>query len=888
MRKLTSNEPQLSRIALIVTFYLLSFVLTYAQEIKGVVRSSNGESIPFASIYIKELTTGTTSNLEGEYSIQLEPGKYTIIYQALGFVRVQEEVNLNSGILVKDIVLHTQDYKIKEVRVFGGNEDPAYPIIRKAISLAPYFLRQVKHYQSSVYLKGGFDMNKVPRLFRKKLLEEGIEEGKSYVVESINEITFDSPNRFTHKQISKHSTIPDDNEQEVMGFINYSFYDSDDNIAISPLSRKALSFYKYQYEGFFQQDEYYVNKIKVTPKRKNQKLFEGYIYVVDDLWNLHSVDLVNEQFFGKIHVKQVQEPVKGKAWLPVSHHFDVDVKMMGFNVEANYGGSVKYTEVILDEGLPVPQSLIDAYNKIEEEQQIEQEIAEVVKTKEQQKIEELLAKKELNNREMLKLSRLMEKENKDKEREGKGLQLDSFQDTYKIIKDTVKRDTIDWNKIRPIPLSKSEIESFGLKDSLTLAKAGVDKDSLKIDSLKRKGLSKIGKLLAGSTYYVADSAFEVRHKGLLSPEAIEFNAVDGWVFKQEFRIRHRFDDKKKRLDLYPEMKYSFGRKSFMYRLNTYLYTDYVKRTRYQLGGGSWSADFNNSSGISPFVNSVSSLMFKENYMKLYRNDYLNMGVKTDLTNGLIFETGLRYDYARKLENSTNYSMAFQNKSYEANNLPALNSNSSAYDSRSAFILSADLTYTPKYYYRISRGVKRMVESDYPTFSLNYKGALINVLNSSSKFHLLQAGVKQDLEWSYMYKFKYNIKAGYFINHDAMHFSNYAHFDTNEPDVSFKDWTSSFSTLNNYDYSTNQWFLESHAAFTTPYLLIKNVPFLQDKLWNEDLYWHHLTTPDLRNYNEVGYSVSQIWLLMNVGVFAGFEDFKYSTWGVKVSLKLGEL
>ena len=96
-----------------------------------------------------------------------------------------------------------------------------------------------------------------------------------------------------------------------------------------------------------------------------------------------------------------------------------------------------------------------------------------------------------------------------------------------------------------------------------------------------------------------------------------------------------------------------------------------------LRGGSWSSDFNTSSGISPFVNSVSSLMFKENYMKLYRNDYLNMGVKTDLTNGLIFETGLRYDYARKLENSNNYSMAFQNKSYEANNLPALNSNSSA-------------------------------------------------------------------------------------------------------------------------------------------------------------------------------------------------------------------
>ncbi len=881
-------KPKTTITFIILVVLLLSSNYTYSQVVSGVVKSSDGESIPFASIFIKELTTGTTTNLEGEYSLSLTPGTYRVSFQALGFSKIVEKITVENSDIIKDIVLKPQDYKIKEVRVFSGKEDPAYGIIRKSISLAPYFLRQVKHYKASVYLKGGFDMNKIPALFRKQLREEGVEQGKTYVAESINEIIFNAPNKYEHHIISKQSTIPNDSEDEVLGYLNYSFYNSDSEIAISPISRRAFSFYKYRYEGFFQEGEYYINKIKVTPKRKNQKLFDGYIYIVDNLWNIHSVDLVNEQFFGKIRIKQVQEEVIGKAWLPVSHQFEVDVKTFGFNATANYGGSVKYEEVELDEDLPVPSSLKEAYAEEEEIEELVQEESKVSLNKNQQKIEELLKKDDLNNREMLKLSRLMEKENESIEQMGKGLELESLDDTYKIIRDTIPADSVDWNKIRPIPLSKKEVESLGIRDSLTLALSGIKQDTAKVEEDKSESLSLIGNIIGGKKYVISDSVprITLRHYGIIDKESFSFNAVDGFVFQQRFNFRYYFmNEKKSLLYLRPDFKYAFNRKTFNWNLYARLNYDNIKHTVFTLKTGQWSKDFNEFSGIANFPNIVSSLIFKENYMRLFQDDFISFEAKTDLANAFILSAELKYQDIDKLENSTNFSLGNQQKDYEDNNIIDNGFSSDVFQSKKGFQLRTSLQYTPKYYYRIDKGRKRMIESKYPTFTLAYEKGIKRILDSESDYDLIELSINQEFEWSFMYAFNYDIHGGYYANHSNMHFSNFIHFNTSEIPISFKDWKRNYNLLNDYKYSTNKWFIEGHMSYSTPYLIVKNIPFLQDKLWNENIYLHHLTQPNLKNYNEIGYGISQIFLMMNIGVFAGFEQFEFNNWQFKISLNL---
>ena len=59
--------------------------LSSAQILKGKI--TNQAAIPFqySTVYIQELKQGTTSNTKGDYEIKLPAGKYTVIYQSLGY-----------------------------------------------------------------------------------------------------------------------------------------------------------------------------------------------------------------------------------------------------------------------------------------------------------------------------------------------------------------------------------------------------------------------------------------------------------------------------------------------------------------------------------------------------------------------------------------------------------------------------------------------------------------------------------------------------------------------------------------------------------------------------------------------------------------------------------
>jgi hypothetical protein len=57
------------------------------------------------------------------------------------------------------VTLPEQVYQIPVVNISASGEDPAYPIMRWAISLAPYYLNQVKYYKANVYLKGNLLIN---------------------------------------------------------------------------------------------------------------------------------------------------------------------------------------------------------------------------------------------------------------------------------------------------------------------------------------------------------------------------------------------------------------------------------------------------------------------------------------------------------------------------------------------------------------------------------------------------------------------------------------------------------------------------------------------------------------------------------------------------------
>ena len=174
-----------------------------------------------------------------------------------------------------------------------------------------------------------------------------MKEGDSFLMESFNEIEFTAPDKYSQKVISFNSTFPEEgNEISPMDFIQASFYQPVlADMAISPLSPNAFSHYNFKYLGTSLQGNFTINKIEVIPKRKSQQLFSGTIYIIEDLWCLHSVDLTNENLIGRVRIQQLYIPVQEQIWMPVSHKFEINISIIGFKADAGYGGSVKYIEV---------------------------------------------------------------------------------------------------------------------------------------------------------------------------------------------------------------------------------------------------------------------------------------------------------------------------------------------------------------------------------------------------------------------------------------------------------------------------------------------------------------------------------------------------------------
>ena len=215
-----------------LTWILILLVMTeipaVSQKLKGRIVDLSGNPVGYATVYIDELKLGTTSNARGDYELRLPPGKYNVLFQSLGYAPVIETIIMGETDVEKNTVLPEQVYEIPEVRISQSDEDPALPIMRKVIGLAPYYLNYIDHYKAEVYIKGNLYIKRIPKIIQKSMRmgstgessyvsaggkasenEEILKEGDSFFMESFNEIEFNVPDKYLQRVVSFNSTFPD-------------------------------------------------------------------------------------------------------------------------------------------------------------------------------------------------------------------------------------------------------------------------------------------------------------------------------------------------------------------------------------------------------------------------------------------------------------------------------------------------------------------------------------------------------------------------------------------------------------------------------------------------------------------------------------------------------
>lgn len=432
-----------------------------------------------------------------------------------------------------------------------------------------------------------------------------------------------------------------------------------------------------------------------------------------------------------------------------------------------------------------------------------------------------------------------------------------------------KRDSAYWASVRVIPVDSAEIRSYIKRDSI----------QHRIDSLRKDyHASKFSftDLFTGGKIGGDSTRFTFHYDGLLRA-APEYNFVDGVWLGQKFELLTKLG-KHNRLKIAPYIYYTHARKSIVGGGNIELNYAPMRDGRLKISGGTTSEDFN-PHGIHRLNNSFASLIRGRNYDFFYKKEFANVENRIDISNGLVLITGFEISRRSGLSNNTDYTWGSRSKISE-------NPYSDERFDRTSF--KVELKYAPYAYYSKRDGKKQYERITSPIFSVGYQEAVGAWQTNNSRFRRLEGAIWQRVDVGYFSSLDYVLSGGGFIGSTKrMHFADYQHFNTSNVFSGLKSLFSSYMLLDNYEASTNEYWMQGNINYTNKYLLLKHLPFLQGKMFTESLHLKGLYTPDLKPYWEAGYSIN-ITRVLNIGVFTSFERLKYRNFGIRLSADLDTL
>ncbi|MBB5635253.1 hypothetical protein HDE68_001138 [Pedobacter cryoconitis] len=794
---------------LLFSIFLLTTSITFGQQfiLKGVTSDQQG-TLPFTSLYIQGTSKGTSANTNGEFQLKLDKGKYILVFKAVGYKQLVRAVEINADTYLP-VTLEAEAYQLKDVVIKANAEDPAYEIIRNAIKKRKQHLTEVKAFSCDAYIKGVTKLKNAPKKILGRNIQDdlkniGLDSGKRgilYLSESVSKFNYQEPGKVYEEMIS--SKVSGNSNgfsfNQANGFV-VSFYKNNIDISelsrvgfVSPIADNALLFYRYKFMGTFREGNNWINKIQVIPRRKYDQVFNGYIYIIDDSWRIHSTDLTitNKSMIEGIdtlHIKQQFIPVNQNKWMLASQRYDYSGGIFGFKFMGNYTGVFSNYDV--DPNFP-PKFFT---NKI-----------------------------------------------------------------LKVNAGANKKDSTYWATIRPMVLTAEERRDYVKKDSIKLVH-GSDKYR---DSLDRKE-NRIKPLKILTLGYAHRNTKDKEYWSISGPLfSVNYNTVEGWIYNPKLSYRKVLKDSTS-LVMQVNPRYGFENKVLSANANvSYRYAP--KQNGYAgISGGTSYTDFNsNFEAIPALFNTITTLFNKENILKLYKKDFINIYSGRELSNGLYLSGNLEYASRTPLINTSFRTIKdFPDKEFTANNPYPMTGNDYAFTANKALTLGLTLniafaqTYIERPDFNIRQG------SVYPKLQLDYRKGIKGILNSDVDFDYIGARVfDSNKKLGILGVFKYSIGAGKFINRNNLYYMDFKHFAGSNI-IIYTQFTDGFMMLSPYEFSTGNKFLEAHFEHNFGGLFLSKIPLFKKLKMEEVIGVNYLTSDVIKNYAEAYIGIQRFGLRFN--------------------------
>jgi len=113
-----------------IALLLLVTTITFSQtkgSISGTVFDKEFENapLPFANVFIKGTSIGTTTEFEGTYILQVEPGTYTLVFSFIGYETIEVpnvEIKEGQQVLINKTMNASQGVSLNEIQITGSTK----------------------------------------------------------------------------------------------------------------------------------------------------------------------------------------------------------------------------------------------------------------------------------------------------------------------------------------------------------------------------------------------------------------------------------------------------------------------------------------------------------------------------------------------------------------------------------------------------------------------------------------------------------------------------------------------------------------------------------------------------------------------------------------------
>ncbi len=785
----------------ILSLALLISAFTQAQ-IKGKVVDSNNQPLPYVNIYTSTGTEGTTTNEEGIYELKImEPGTYTLVYQYLGYKTIKREVEAESFPLEINISLKEESTSLEEV-IITNNENPAIRIIRNAIQNRERNAAKLQSFTADFYSRGLWRIKNAPeKILGQEIgdLGGGLDSTRSgivYLSETISKISFRKPEDFKEKIIAS-KVSGDDNgfslnsAQEAY----FSFYDNTLEInseIVSPIAEYAFNYYDYKLEGTFYDDVgNLINKIKVIPKRENDRVFSGSIYIVEDLWQIYGVELSTT---GKaVQVPPIEELIfrqsykysdENDLYIQISQSVDFSFKIFGF------GGDGRFTAVYSD------------YNF-----------------------------------------------NPDFDQNSFSREILSFSEKAN------KKDSLYWQQVRPVPLTTEEIQDYVKKDSIQEVRSSKKyKDS--VDAQNNR--FELSDALFGYTYR---NSWKNQSFSISAPvTGIGFNTVQGWNTNVGITYTQRTGENQQNYwRLFNNLDYGYSEDRFRMNGGFERKFNNFSKPILRISGGVTASQINDREPISTLLNSVTTIFFERNYLKLYEKEFASIQYRQDLFPGFRISGDLAWENRKPLINNTDQVIINNEEvEYTSNNpLQPQNFGSIPFESHEIFKmnLSLDITFDQKYM-TYPDGRYNVYESSYPRLKLGWEKGFEGEENRYNYDHI-KGEIDQTLKLGNKGELSYLWRGGIFLNTNNISLVDFQHFDANQTRIGFGSYVGKFNLMPYYGFSTNQNYSEFHLEHDFQGWILGKLPLINKLNFNLIAGAHRLSIDGKSPYSEFSLGIDNL-------------------------------